>query len=452
MSLVNTLISRFYAFFTVSIYDEEIVRRVILLVNLSLVGASVTFFFGCVATYAGDTELAIMDFLGAVSLILNMVLLRKHHIKSFSIYVGLGIISILFAAIYLDGGTNNNTFVWYYIYPSVATFLIGAKKGVIATLLMTIPIGLGSFFGDKIGMVTDYPVEFELRFLIAFLVVAYLSYLFGKNDEANREAIMNFNHSLENTVKIRTAEIQAKHTMLLAEVRERVQAEEKIALALREKEILFREVHHRTKNNMNVIISLLNLQKREMNVKNVEGVFQLIADRIHAMALVHEQLYQSEDISTINLGNYLNSLIMRIRVSQIRGDEEVKISITADEVLLSLQEAVPLGLALNEIITNIFKHANPKHGPLKLTIHVQQSKSYGIKIIVADNGQGLPEGFNLETASTLGLQLIRLLIEEQLDGKVRVSSERGTVMELSFVPEVIPKQEIIEIKPSPHST
>jgi len=433
--LVNKLMKRFYAFFTASIHDEEMIRRVILLVNLSLVGSSVTLFFGCVAVFEGDLELATIDFLGAGGLIFNMMLLRKSHIKSFSIYIGLGIISMLFAAIYLDGGINNSTFVWYYIYPSVATFLIGAKKGVIATLMMTLPIGLGVYFGDKNGMIADYHPEFELRFLGAFLVVAYLSYLFGKNAEANRAAIMNFNYSLENMVKIRTAEIQDKHEMLLTEVRERVQAEEKIALALREKEILFREVHHRTKNNMNIIISLLNLQKRELSPKNVEGVFKLIADRIHSMALVHEHLYQSEDISTINLGNYLKDLIVHIRASQIREDNDVEISISADEVLLSLQEAVPLGLALNEIITNIFKHANPKHGPLKLTIHIQQSKSYGIKIIVADNGQGLPKGFNLETASTLGLQLIRLLIEDQLDGKVRVSSERGTVMDLSFMPE-----------------
>ncbi len=435
LTLINRLAGRFYAFFTASIRDEEMIRRVILLVNLSLVGGSVTLFFGCVAFYAGNIDLAVIDFLGAVCLTLNMVLLRKHSIKSLSIYIGLGIISILFAAIYLNGGIGNNTFVWYYIYPSVATFLIGARNGAIATLMMTIPIGIGVFFGDKIGMIADYAAAFELRFIIAFLVVGYLSYLFEKNAEANRAAIMNFNQSLEKMVKTRTAEIQDKHEMLLVEVRERVQAEEKIALALREKEILFRELHHRTKNNMHVIISLLNLQKRELNLENVEGVLQLMANRIHSMALVHEQLYRSEDISTINLGNYLGELIRHIQISQRRGNEEAEIAMTKDEILLSLDQAVPLGLALNETITNIFKHAKPQGSTLKITVHLEQAENGEINIMVADNGQGLPEGFNLNTVSTLGLQLIRLLIENQLDGKVSVSSESGTLIKMSFLPE-----------------
>ena len=186
---------------------------------------------------------------------------------------------------------------------------------------------------------------------------------------------------------------------------------------------------------MHVIISLLNLQKRELNLENVEGVLQLMANRIHSMALVHEQLYRSEDISTINLGNYLGELIRHIQISQRRGNEEAEIAMTKDEILLSLDQAVPLGLALNETITNIFKHAKPQGSTLKITVHLEQAENGEINIMVADNGQGLPEGFNLNTVSTLGLQLIRLLIENQLDGKVSVSSESGTLIKMSFLPE-----------------
>lgn len=108
---------------------------------------------------------------------------------------------------------------------------------------------------------------------------------------------------------------------------------------------------------------------------------------------------------------------------------------TKDEILLSLDQAVPLGLALNETITNIFKHAKPQGSTLKITVHLEQAENGEINIMVADNGQGLPEGFNLNTVSTLGLQLIRLLIENQLDGKVSVSSESGTLIKMSFLPE-----------------
>jgi len=423
---------RYYALFTTPEADQEIVRRVNLLVTLSTVGSFVIAIFGVLAILQNNLTLGLMDLIGLSTLTINLYIVHRYHNYESGVLAGLIIVSIFFISLYLKGGVEKNTFVWYYVYPAVATFLLGSRRGMIVIALMTSPIFLVMLFGDRLAFIADYTISFELRFLGAYAVVGFFAYLFERTGEESRAEILETNRSLEGIVIQRTLELEAKNKQLAkqnmqlaGDVRERRRHEEQIALALKEKEVLLKEVYHRTKNNMNVIISLLNLQQRDLTPENIDGVFQIIADRIKSMSMVHEQLYQSENVATIDLGNYVQQLIEHLRYAHLERDRTVDLHLEASPTAVGLELAVPLGLAMNEILTNSFKYAVHADTPLWLEVKIVCQNQERLIMDFADDGPGLPAGFDPTTAESLGVHLIYLLIHDQLDGQLIVESKQG---------------------------
>ena len=199
--------------------------------------------------------------------------------------------------------------------------------------------------------------------------------------------------------------------------------------ALTEKDALIKEIHHRVKNNLQVISSMLRLQARQITLPELRDVFDESQQRIQTIALVHERLYQSRDLSNIGFDEYLKSLVENVMYAQNAGDR-VTASTDVQGVNLPIQIAIPCGLIVNELVTNSLKHAFPdgRAGTIKVSM---TSKDDNIELSVADDGVGLPASVDPTKAKTLGLDLV-YTFAEQLDAKVEVKSSRGTAFTLRF--------------------
>jgi PAS domain S-box-containing protein len=207
-------------------------------------------------------------------------------------------------------------------------------------------------------------------------------------------------------------------------------AEERIKQSLIEKETLLREIHHRVKNNMAVVSSLLSLQARTIEDATVRSLLGESQQRIRSMALVHEKLYQKEDLSSINFEDYITSIVSEI-ISLYRIDTNaITVDINIEGIELDLESAVPCGLIINELLTNAFKYAFPKNGWGVLSINFTKTDD-NYTLAIKDNGVGLPEGFDYKEASTLGLQLVNILTG-QLMGTLQITSDKGTEAVVTF--------------------
>ncbi len=222
-----------------------------------------------------------------------------------------------------------------------------------------------------------------------------------------------------------------RHRGILLDVTELKEAEEETAHSLEEKEVLLRELHHRVKNNLAVITSLLSLQSSHMGSKSAEEILQESRNRIMSMALVHEQLYQTKDFSNIRILNYLESLLMNIVSSYGPGKGMVVIERDIADISISIDVLIPLGLIVNELVTNSLKHAfGPgQKGLIKVSFTNPGANDY--VITVSDDGKGMPENLDVEKSDTLGLKLVNILVA-QLEGTLEFESKEGTAFTIGF--------------------
>lgn len=217
------------------------------------------------------------------------------------------------------------------------------------------------------------------------------------------------------------------------DITERKLAEEALVQSLREKEILVREIHHRVKNNMQVISSILNLQSAQLDDPRAKTAFKECQYRIRSMALVHERLYRSRDLSRIDFGDYLSTIAHHIFLDHQISQEQVQLHQEIEPVELNINTAVPLGLIINEMITNAFKHAFPAGRRGNLWLNLRKINEGRAELIVRDDGVGLPDGLDTKKVESLGMVIINTLVE-QIDGKLKVISRKnkGTEFRLTF--------------------
>ncbi len=204
--------------------------------------------------------------------------------------------------------------------------------------------------------------------------------------------------------------------------------------SVEEKEVMLREIHHRVKNNLQIISSLLSLQSGYIRDQQVLVQFQESQGRIRSMALIHETLYQSERLTKVDLADYMQSL-GKILMRSYAANANVKLESRLQSVLVSIDTAVPLGLMLNELVTNALKYAFPGGRPGQLLLELSKDVEGQITLRVQDDGVGLPPDFQLEQASTLGLRLVRMFAK-QLRAQVTLRSEPGhTAFDICFKEE-----------------
>ncbi len=211
---------------------------------------------------------------------------------------------------------------------------------------------------------------------------------------------------------------------------DRKRAEEQVKASLLEKEVLLKEIHHRVKNNMQIISSLLDLQSLHMQGKSPAEVFRECQNRIHSMALIHETLYRSQDLAHIDFPGYVNKLVERLTYFHELGGDRKKTSIEGRDVFLDIHLAIPCGLIINELVSNSLKYAFPDNRSGEVLISILESEGrYTMR--VKDNGIGLPEGMDWRKTPTLGLKLVVMLVE-QLRGSIACHIDSGTEFIVEF--------------------
>ncbi len=218
---------------------------------------------------------------------------------------------------------------------------------------------------------------------------------------------------------------------IITDITERKQAEEKIKASLKEKEVMLREIHHRVKNNMQIITSLLRLQAGQDKDANVQQMFTLCQNRIKSMSLIHESLYQSQVLSRINFSDYIKKMTTHLVSIYSQGKKVFSVNYELDDVYLDINQAIPFGLIINELITNALQHAFPPSHTGDIMIALRKEKKGKIIFEVKDNGVGIPEDVNTERPISLGLQLVYDLAR-QLNGSVNIRNKPGTSVTISF--------------------
>jgi PAS domain S-box-containing protein len=214
------------------------------------------------------------------------------------------------------------------------------------------------------------------------------------------------------------------------DITEGKRAEEVVKASLREKEILLKEIHHRVKNNLQITSSLLRLQAAQIPVGEAREFLRESQDRIRSMALVHEMLYRSHDLARVDFGEYARSLVQQLLRSYGVDVRRLAHTVEVENVQLGIDEAVPCGLIINELVANALKHAFPAERPGRIWVRMEADDRRCI-LRVGDDGAGFPEGTDFRQPQTLGLQLVRTLTD-QLEGTVSLSRNGGTEFIVDF--------------------
>ena len=212
---------------------------------------------------------------------------------------------------------------------------------------------------------------------------------------------------------------------------QRKRSEDALKASLREKEVLLKEIHHRVKNNLQVVSSLMNLQARHLKDGEAMTLLKESQRRIRSMALIHEKLYLSKELARIDMAGYIGSLAQylfqsyRIKPSLIRFRADIR------DVVLDINTAIPCGLLINELISNSLKHAFPQERRGEISIMLRPEGDRTCLLVIKDDGTGLPPGFDFRRTKTLGMQLVTMLVE-QLDGTIKLVRNGGTEFRIRF--------------------
>jgi PAS domain S-box-containing protein len=217
----------------------------------------------------------------------------------------------------------------------------------------------------------------------------------------------------------------------IVDITERKRAAEQLQASLREKETLLKEVHHRVKNNLQVISSLLSLQARQMTDAQSSIMLQESQSRVHSISLVHEKLYQAGDLARIDFGEYLEALAMHLVGTWSAEVAHISVRVRAIGIQLPVDVAIPCGLIVNELVTNALRHAFPDGRKGSVEVSVSREADCRLLLVVQDDGLGLSDGFELRRPGSLGLELVATLAR-QIRAELEIVRGGGTAVRLKF--------------------
>ena len=223
-----------------------------------------------------------------------------------------------------------------------------------------------------------------------------------------------------------------KFYVFMRDITQRKRAEEQIRESLREKEVLLREIHHRVKNNMQIVSSLLDHQTQFIQDKNMIEIFTESQNRIASMALVHEKLYQSKDLAKINFLDYINDLVANIFQSYVENSGIIGLKMDIENGQLDIDFGIPCGLIINELVTNSLKHAFPGGTEGEIKIVFRKTDENKLELVISDNGIGIPLDLDFRKTESMGLHLVTMLAENQLHGEINLNRNEGTEFKIEF--------------------
>nr|WP_319374642.1 histidine kinase dimerization/phosphoacceptor domain -containing protein [uncultured Methanobacterium sp.] len=255
-----------------------------------------------------------------------------------------------------------------------------------------------------------------------------------KKDKITFETALISKGGVKIPVEINTHIFTLNHDKLslsiARDITERKKMEKEIQVSLEEKEMLLREIHHRVKNNLMIISSLLNLQSRYIKDKEVLDVFKDSQNRARSMALIHDRLYQSSHLKSIDIGDYIQTLAGDLFRTYVTDSERISLNFDVEDVMIDINTMIPLGLIVNELLSNCLKHAFPdeRSGQIDIAFHYNPPK---YRLTVTDNGVGFPENIDYRKTKSLGLRLVNILTD-QIDGTMEFNGENGTQFGIEF--------------------
>jgi PAS domain S-box-containing protein len=222
------------------------------------------------------------------------------------------------------------------------------------------------------------------------------------------------------------------HIAVVQDITERKQAEQQLKDALAQKETLLRELYHRTKNNMQVIIALLEMHGATETDPHIQQVFLETTNRILAMTLVHQKLHESQNLTSIDLGEYLSDLVLILGRNYRVNTDLITFDIQVEEIPVLIDTATPCGLLVNEILSNTFKYAFPQGRKGEIKVRLSRGEGKTLLLEITDNGVGFPPGVDIYHSPTLGLQLITGIAKSQLGGQVTLENKAGACWRIQF--------------------
>ncbi|MDA8165518.1 MAG: sensor histidine kinase [Desulfobacteraceae bacterium] len=225
--------------------------------------------------------------------------------------------------------------------------------------------------------------------------------------------------------------LMEKSDALEGEIVRRQAAQDQAETSLQEKELLLQEIHHRVKNNMQIVSSLLRLQSRHFSDAKIVEVLDDSRSRISAMSLIHKTLYNPSNLSSVSFHDYINELALQLFESYNADPDRITLVTDLEPVSLNIETATPSGLIINELVTNSLKYAFPGERQGVVSVALKRNET-GYLLRVADDGIGLPAGLDIRTADSVGLRLVVNLTEQQLQGHIAVSRVHGTAFDITF--------------------
>ncbi|MEN8262220.1 MAG: histidine kinase dimerization/phosphoacceptor domain -containing protein [Nitrospirota bacterium] len=243
----------------------------------------------------------------------------------------------------------------------------------------------------------------------------------------------------EELVKKHTAELVKTNKQLQMEIIERKKMEERIKASLKEKEILLKEIHHRVRNNMQVIYGLFEIQSDYIRDKQCLDIIKGCQNQLLSIGLVHKILYKSDDLANIDFHGYIKSLAGKIFDSYGISTERVELKIDIDDISIGIDASIRCGLIISELVSNSLKYAFPdeKKGEIKIGLHTLRGKE--VELVVSDNGIGIPEDLDIKKTDTLGLKMVEIFVVDMLRGSIEVSRAAGTKYIIKFRTDKSPR-------------
>ncbi len=314
-------------------------------------------------------------------------------------------------------GLSGEGFDLLFVFCITTAMLYGIKAGLSAFALSLVAIALvGSGFvsgyfpiNPEIMLNSGNIISWATTFFVFIFVVVILM--------LSPISLQNRLYRSLKDVRMHADELEVSNKLLQQENRE--------------KELLLKEIHHRVKNNMQIISSLLSLQSEKIGGEEDRKVFMAMQDRIRSMAYIHEQLYGSKDLTNINIRLYVLSLISHLTISQSVSPDMIEVEVNIGDIHLPLNIAMPCALLIHELVSNAFEHAFTDDMKGYIVISLTRADEKTFELIVSDNGVGFPVSSNLEKSTTLGMHLVHALVN-QLHGSISLSSNSGTTAVITF--------------------
>jgi two-component sensor histidine kinase len=230
-------------------------------------------------------------------------------------------------------------------------------------------------------------------------------------------------------MQLRAELAEESNLKLQEEIIKRKKTEKELIKSLEEKDILLKEVHHRVKNNMQIISSILNLQCNRMEKGEAKEILTNSRDRIRSMSLVHENLYRRKDFDKIDLKEYIDSIVSNLMMTYNLNPQEIKITKNIEKTIVSLEKCISLGLIINEIITNAIKHAFTEKLPGEISLRLNTNTDKITSLLIKDNGKGIPDIKKMK--KNIGFEIIESL-SKQIDAELIIHSENGLSIEMKI--------------------